>query len=236
VSVRRFWQANAVSELGTGIGTGALPLVAVLVLDVSDWQVSQLAVLAGLAGVLVSVPLGPVIEFHRKRPAMIVADLARFAALASVPAAAVCGLLTYPQLCAVAVVQTAGTIVSNASSNPYLKALVPAERRAVVASRLETTMWTANTIGPPVGGVLVAATSPLAALTVDAVSYLLAAAGWTRLRHREPHHQPGPARAVAGSGSPTRPQDGATSWPNARSPCCSATPWCSAGASWPQPR
>ena len=52
---------------------------------------------------------------------MIVADLARFGALVSVPAAAGLGLLTYTQLCVVAVVQTVGAIVANAASNPYLK-------------------------------------------------------------------------------------------------------------------
>ena len=196
--MRRFWQAYAVSALGSGIGTGALPLVAVWMLDVSDWQVSQLAVLAGLAGVLIAVPLGPFIEFRHKRPTMIVADLARFGALISVPAAAGLGLLTYTQLCGVAVVQTVGAIVANAASNPYLKALVPAEHRATVASRLEATMWTADMLGPPVGGVLVAATGPVTTVAVDAVSFLLSAMGWTRLRHREP---PPPA---AGSGADRR--------------------------------
>ncbi|MGI8335147.1 hypothetical protein ACRYCC_34785 [Actinomadura scrupuli] len=69
--MRRFWTAYAVSALGSGIGAGALPLVAIVVLHASDWQVSLLAVLGGLAGVAVAVPLGPFIEFHHKRPVML---------------------------------------------------------------------------------------------------------------------------------------------------------------------
>jgi hypothetical protein len=185
VDLRRFWSAYAVSALGSGVGAGALPLVAILVVHASDWQVSLLAVLGGLAGVAVTVPLGPWIEFHRKRPVMISADLLRFGALASVPVTAWIGRLGFAQLCAVAVVQTAATIVSTAASNPYLKALTPVPVRARVNSRLETTTWTASTLGPPVGGLLVSATSPIISMLIDAVSYLLAAFGWTRIRYRE---------------------------------------------------
>ena len=184
--IRRFWSAYAVSALGSGIGAGALPLVAILLLDASDWQVSLLAVLGGLAGVAMAVPMGPWIEFHHKRPTLITADLIRFAALASIPAAAWLDVLSYGQLCTVAVLQTAAMIMSNAASQPYLKALVPACERARVNSRLETTTWTTSALGPPIGGLLVSATSPVASIGIDAVSYLLAAAGLRRIRQPEP--------------------------------------------------
>ncbi|GAA3348778.1 MFS transporter [Amorphoplanes nipponensis] len=190
VDERRFWAAYAISALGSGVGAGALPLVAILMLDASDWQVSLLAVLAGVAGVALVVPLGPWIEFHRKRPVMISADLIRFAALASIPITAWVGVLSYGQLCAAAVVQTAATIAANAASQPYLKTLVPASSRAWVNSRLETTTWTTGALGPPVGGLLVSATSPITSIGIDAISYLLAACGWRRIRQSEPPPSP----------------------------------------------
>jgi MFS family permease len=193
---RRFWSAYAVSALGSGISAGALPLVAIVLLHASDWQVSMLAVLSGLAGVAVTVPLGPWIEFHHKRPVMIGADMIRFAGLASVPITAAFDALSYLQLCGVAVVQTATMIVSTAASNPYLKTLTPAADRARVNSRLETTSWTASTLGPPVGGLLIAATNPVTSILIDALSYLLSAYGWTRIRRpeRPPPLQPGGQR------------------------------------------
>ena len=61
-------------------------------------EVSALAA-AGLAvGAAVAVPLGPWVEFRRKRPVMIAMDLVRFAALMSVPAAFALGRLTFAQL------------------------------------------------------------------------------------------------------------------------------------------
>src|ERR1700759_856143 len=92
------WAAYAVSAYGTGIGFGAFPLVAILVLHAGPAEVAGLSS-AGLAvGAALAIPLGPWIEFRRKRPVMMAMDLTRFAALLSVPAAYALGLLTFVQL------------------------------------------------------------------------------------------------------------------------------------------
>jgi hypothetical protein len=153
--VRRAWAAYAISQAGSGIGTGALPLVAILLLDASDWQISLLAAAAGITGAVAVVPLGPWVEFHRKRPVMVGADLLRGVTLLSVPVAAWAGGLTFGQLCLVAAAQTVGTILSSAASTAFLKSLVPGDQLVLVDGRWESTMWTASTFGPPAGGMLV---------------------------------------------------------------------------------
>jgi hypothetical protein len=192
--VRKAWAAYAISQAGSGIGTGALPLVAILLLDASDWQISLLAAVAGIAGAVAVVPLGPWVEFHRKRPIMVGADLLRGVTLLSVPVAAWAGGLTFGQLCAVAAAQTVGTIVSSAASTAFLKSLVPSAQLVTVNARWESTMWTAGTLGPPAGGMLVSWLGALAALLVDAASFLLSAVALGRIRHREP----APAATEAG--------------------------------------
>jgi MFS family permease len=142
------------------------------------------------------VPAGPWIVFRRKRPVMIAADLARFAALVSVPVAASAGALTYAQLCVVAVIQATGGIVFMAASGAHLKALVPASARAAANARFEATFWTVNTTGPPLGGALISAVGATASLAVDAVTFLLSAVGVRSLRVPEP---PPPARVPAPS-------------------------------------
>lgn len=185
-AVRQVWAAYAVSQAGSGIGAGALPLVAILVVDASDWQVSLLAAMAGIAGAVTVMPLGPWVEFRRKRPTMISADVLRCATLASVPVAAWLGNLTFGQLCVVAAAQTVGTIASSAASTAYLKHLVPSGRLAVINSRWETTMWTASTAGPPVGGLLVSTVGALATVLVDAVSFAVSGLILAWVRRREP--------------------------------------------------
>jgi MFS family permease len=170
---------------------GALPLVAIVLLDASILQVSLLAAVSGIASAMIALPAGPWMEFRRKRPIMMAADLIRFAALASIPVVAACGALTYPQLCVVAVTGTVSGIVFAAASGAHLKALVPREHHMWANGRFETTFWTATSIGPLAGGVLVSWLGPTTTLTVDAVSFLASAFGIYRLRTPE---VPPPAR------------------------------------------
>lgn len=190
------WAAQAASEFGSAVGYAALPIVAVLLLDAPDFQVSLLTVLSLAVGAVLALPLGPWIEYHRKRPVMIGADLLRFFAIGSIPLAAHFGWLTYWHLCAVAIVRTVATLAFNSASTADLKNLVPPAHRVEANSRFETTLWTANTVGPPAGGVLISSLGTTASLVVDALSYVASALGIRRLRspertaHRRPtdHH------------------------------------------------
>jgi MFS family permease len=180
------WVAFAVSSFGSAVGLGALPLIAVLALDSSTFQVSLLAAISTLAGAALALPMGDFIEQRRKRPVMITADLVRFAVLISVPVAAVFDVLTYLQLCVVGVLQAAAMIAFQAASGAHLKALVPAEGRAEANSRFEQTNWTALSIGPAIGGGLVSLVGATATMAVDAVSFLLSALGIRRIQAPEP--------------------------------------------------
>src|SRR3954447_14890906 len=146
------WGAFAVSSFGTSLAFGAFPLIAILVLHASPGEVSALAA-AGLAvGAAVAVPLGPWVEFRRKRPVMIATDLIRFAALMTVPAAYALGRLSFTQLLIVAVVVAAADIAFKAASGATVKALVAPDDLLVANGRLESTTWTATMLGPPLGG------------------------------------------------------------------------------------
>lgn len=183
---RRLWAAYAISEFGTGIGFGALPLVAVLVLDVSEFQVSLLAALGGLAAAVLALPLGPWIEHRRKRPVMIGADLVRFLIMVSIPVAMLAGVLSYAQLCVVAVVQSVGTIAFTAAGGVHLKALVGPDDRDTANGRFEATFWTAYSAGPAIGGALTSWFGVAWTITADAVSFVLSAFGVRSLRTPEP--------------------------------------------------
>ncbi|GIF30013.1 MFS transporter [Actinoplanes utahensis] len=192
---RRLWLAYAASEAGTGIGFGAIPLVAILVLDAPAWQVSMLATVSGLAAAAIAVPAGPWVEFRHKRPVMVGADLVRAFALLSVPLALWLEVLGYGQLIAVATVQTTAAIVFAAAGGAHLKALVPAADRPAAMGRMEATFWTAYSAGPPLGGALTSWVGVTWTIAVDALSFLLSAAGVRRLRSPEP---PPPVRAPTG--------------------------------------
>ncbi|TQL66764.1 putative MFS family arabinose efflux permease [Nocardioides albertanoniae] len=182
----RLWLATATSQAGSTIAYGALPLVAVLALDSSTFQVSLLAALSGFAAAAAGIRLGPWIEYRRKRPTMIGADLIRFAAMLSVPTAGLLDALTYAQLCVVGVIGASCELAFTAASGAHLKALVAPETRLTATSRLETTFWTTFTAGPPIGGALVSAFGPTLTVLVDAMTYLLSALGIGSIRTPEP--------------------------------------------------
>lgn len=177
---RRFgwlWAAYAVSAFGTRLAFDAFTLIAVVVLHAGATEVALLAASGLAVGAVVAVPLGAWVEFRRKRPVMIAADLIRCAALLSIPAAFALDGLGLGQLLVVSVVIAAADITFGAASGAYLKSLVPPEDLLVANGRFEATTWTTTALGPPLGGVAVGVFGPMTTVLVDAVSYLLSALG-----------------------------------------------------------
>jgi MFS transporter len=186
---RRFgwlWGAYGTSALGTWLAFGAFPLIAVRVLHAGPAEVAALSAVGTAVGAAVAVPLGPWVEFRRKRPVLITADLMRFAALLTIPAAYALGVLTFVQLLLVSVVVAAADITFRAASGAYLKRLLPAEDLLVANARFESTAWTTTIIGPPLGGAAVGLLGPIATVVADAVSYLLSALGIRATGGHEP--------------------------------------------------
>ncbi|WP_327399717.1 MFS transporter [Streptomyces sp. NBC_01288] len=183
---RRLWGAYGVSAAGSAVAMGALPLVALLVLHSSAFQVSLLTAFSAVASAVIALPLGVRIEHRYKRPVMITADLVRCAVLVSVPVAAAFGGLTFIHLCAVGILQTAAAVAFDAASGAHLKALVLPEHRLRANSLFETANWISVSAGPPVGGFLVGVLGPTVTMAVDAASFLGSAIGIRRIRRPEP--------------------------------------------------
>lgn len=171
------WTAYAISTLGTYLAFDAFPLIAILVLHAGPTAVSLLASVGLAVGALVAVPLGPWIEWRRKRPVMFAMDLLRFAALMTVPLAYALGALRFGQLVVVAVIVAAADIAFKSASGAYLKVLVRREDLLVANSRFESTLWTATALGPPLGGAAIGIFGPVTTVLANAVSFLLSACG-----------------------------------------------------------
>jgi MFS family permease len=202
---RWLWAAFAVSTAGTWLAFDAFPLIAILVLHSGPAQVSLLAALGLAAGAAMAIPLGPWVEFRRKRPVMIAMDLVRLAALVSVPAAYALGRLSFVQLVVVAIVVGAADITFRAASGAFLKALVPGEQLLEANARFESTTWTATLLGPPLGGAAIGILGPVTTVVANAAGYGLSALGIRRIRRREER----PARP---QGERTRATDLVEGW------------------------
>ncbi|MGW2593963.1 MFS transporter [Streptomyces sp. NPDC001515] len=200
---RRFgwlWAAYAVSAYGSGLGFGAFPLIAVLVLHAGPAEVSALSAVGPAVGALLALPLAPWVEYRRKRPVMIAADLARFAAMASIPVAYACGRLGFVQLLVVSALVATSRIAFNAASGAFLKALVRPDDLLVANARFESTNWSSIAVGPPLGGAAIGVFGPVVTVLADALSYLLSALGIAAIGGREdPPDGAGRSRTRAGA-------------------------------------
>ncbi|MEU9079287.1 MFS transporter [Kitasatospora sp. NPDC048538] len=193
------WSAYAVSAYGSGLGFGALPLVAVLVVHAGPAEVSALSAVGPAVGALIALPLAPWVEVRRRRPAMIAMDLTRFAAMATVPAAYALGVLGFAQLLAVSAVVAAARIAFTAASGAYLKTLVRPEDLLVANARFESTTWSSLAVGPPLGGAAIGLFGPVATVLADAVSYLFSALAVGAIRGREAPRPTGGSPVRAGA-------------------------------------
>ncbi|MBV6698222.1 MFS transporter [Kitasatospora aureofaciens] len=178
--------ATAVSRTGTAVGSLALPLAAVLALHSPAWQIGLLAALSTAAFLLLGLPAGAWVDRLPKRPVMITADLTRAALLATVPAAWALGHLTFPHLCAVALLTGTATVFSDIAAQSHLPALVGRDRLTSANAHLVTVDALAQTAGRSAAGFLVSLlTAPIAVL-VDATSYLASACLLRRIHRPEP--------------------------------------------------
>lgn len=192
------WAAYAVSAAGTWLAFDAFALIALLVLREGPAQVALLASAGPAVGALLAVPLGPWMEFRRKRPVMIMADLVRCAALLAVPAAHFLGVLCFGQLLLVSMVVAAADLTFTAASGAHLKSLVPRAGLLTATSRFESTTWTATVLGPPLGGAAVGLFGPVVTVAANALSFLLSALGIRAIKGTEPTppREPGRPRAA----------------------------------------
>ena len=171
------WSAYAISTLGTYFAFNAFSLILIRVLHAGPAEIATLSAAGAAVGALVAVPLGPWVEFRRKRPVMMAMDLLRCGALLTIPVAYGLGVLGFAQMLLVSIVVGAADITFTAAGGAYLKSLLPREDLLVANSRFESTQWSAIVLGPPLGGAAFALLGPVTTVVADAVSYLLSAVG-----------------------------------------------------------
>jgi MFS family permease len=181
----RLWAAETVSQFGTQVSQLALPLVAVIVLHESAFRVALLGTCEMLPFLLFALPAGVWVDRMPRRPVLIVADLGRALALASIPCVAWLGSLTIWQLYAVGFVVGVLTVFFDVAYQSYLPSLVGREHLVEGNSKLELSRSAAQIGGPGLGGLLIAAVTAPYAILVDAGSFLWSALFVRSIRGRE---------------------------------------------------
>lgn len=185
----RLWTGSTISTFGSIIGNFAIQFTAVLWLHAGPGQIAILSASQIVPGFFASMVAGASVDRFRRRPVMIAADLGRFVLLATIPAAAVFGVLTFAQLCVIALGTSALGVFFAVSAEAYLPTVVSRPRLVEANSKLSAAGSVAEFGSFSVAGWLVQLIKGPGAILVDAVSFLVSAVCVWRIRTPEPAPQ-----------------------------------------------
>ncbi|HET7736590.1 MAG TPA: MFS transporter [Nocardioidaceae bacterium] len=189
---RRLWAAETVSKFGTNISQIALPLVAILVVEASTFEVGLLVTFETLAFLIVGLPAGAWVDRMRMRQVLIINDVIRAVAIGSVPLAAWLDVLGMYQLYVVALVVGVSTVFFDVAYQSYLPTLVSREELVEGNSKLTASESIAQIAGPGLAGVLIQVFTAPYAILIDALSFLWSASWVTAIKTRsaKPERKP----------------------------------------------
>ncbi|WP_169583680.1 MULTISPECIES: MFS transporter [Microbacterium] len=179
------WSGQALSQFGAQIAELAIPVLAVLLLNATEFQVGVLSAAQVAAFLLVGLPAGAWIDRMRKRHVMIAADIVRAAALALVPLLWMTGVLQIWHLVAIAAVVGIATVFFDVSYQSIVPSLVKPAQIAEANGKLESTYQLANIAGPGFAGWLVGVITAPLALLATAGTYLVSAVALAFTRDQE---------------------------------------------------
>lgn len=182
----KLWAGQTVSLAGSLVGRFAMPLVAIVALDASPGQVALLRMADVLPGVAIGLLAGVWVDRLRRRPLMIWADLGRAVLLATIPLAAVLGLLRFEQVVLVVLAAGALTALFEVAYQSYLPTLVSRDELVEGNSKLQASGAVVEVASFGFAGLLVQVlTAPLAIL-LDALSFVISALFVGAIRAPEP--------------------------------------------------
>jgi MFS family permease len=196
---RQYWGASTVSMFGDQISSVAVPLTAVLVLHAGASMMGFLTALQWLPSLLFALHAGAWVDRHgQRRRTMILADLGRALALATIPLCYALHMLTAAQLYTVTFLEGALSVLFTVSDGTLFVSIVEPEEYVDGQSLIYGSRSFSLLGGPSVGGVLVQALSAPFAIVADAFSFLGSAAQLARIRPVEPPASDGREGVTAG--------------------------------------
>jgi MFS family permease len=182
------------SQLGSQVSGVAVPLLAVLTLHASPFQLGLVTASSTLAFALFGLPAGAWIDRWRRRGVLVTSDLARAVLLATIPLAALFGLLTIAQLVVVSLLVGTARVFFDVGYQSYIPTVIGKDRVLAGNSSMETVRASGQIVGPGIGGALVSLLGAATVVLVQSLTFAVSAASLLAIGTREPRTPAHPDR------------------------------------------
>jgi len=182
----RFWLAFTVSNFGTYVSTIAIQVIVVFNLHDGAAGVGLVSAARWLPYLLFGLVAGVLVDHSRRRPLLVITDLARGLLLVVVPVLALIHDLSLAALLLFMAAFGLMSLLNDAASQSLLPRLVPSEQLTSANARLDQSGAVAQTSGPAIGGGLVSLLTAPVAVLFDAASYIASGLLLLRIPVSEP--------------------------------------------------
>lgn len=170
----RYWSGQSVSLVGSQVTALALPIAAVVNFHATSDQMGLIGGLRFVPGLLFGLGAGIWLDRARCRPVLTAANLANCVVVASVPLAAMLGLLRIEQLYVVVLLAGFCATAAQVAESAYVVRILDGARLMDANVKLQMSRTTATLIGPSLGGYLVQIVGAPIAILLDACTFLFA--------------------------------------------------------------
>ena len=179
------WIGQSVSAVGSQISGLAMPVIAVTFLSATELEMGFLNAASTSAFLVVGLLAGAWVDRWIKRRVMLVADLVRMLAVATIPIFWSLDMLSIYHLIVVAIIMSVASVFFDVSYQSYIPILLPKEHIGVANSRLETTSQISGIAGPGIVGWLLTILKAPLLLIIDSISFLISALALSLIKDRE---------------------------------------------------
>ncbi|WP_433063339.1 MFS transporter [Dactylosporangium sp. CS-033363] len=149
----RLWLSQTLSATGSRVSYLVYPLL-VLTITGSASAAGVVAAVAALAGVAVRIPAGVLLDRANRRTVMLYSEAVRIAAMAAALVAVAIDRAPPALIAVVAAIDAGGSALFVSAERTILRHIVPLHQVPAATARNEARTFTAELLGPALGGAL----------------------------------------------------------------------------------
>ena len=173
------------AQFGAQVSGVAIPLLAVLTLHATAFELGLVSAAGTIAFALIGLPAGAWLDRWRRRPVLVTADVARAVLLASIPVGALTHTLTITQLVVVSLLTGVARVFFDVGYQSYLPTVIGRDTVLAGNSAMETARAGGQIVGPGLGGWLVTVVGAANLVLLQAVTFAVSALALARIKTRE---------------------------------------------------